>query len=155
MTIRTYLELESFANSNRVGNLNTLIFFTNISGIIFISIILAQNAVGLIIASLIYAFVAGYQLLLVLTAVASISLDTSPTSSQARTALVLGSLGALIGTPIAGGILLWQNRNLSTKDITEWNFTLTLLSSGIVILICGAFMTATRVLKSGLRWEKI
>ncbi|KAM5472415.1 hypothetical protein MauCBS54593_003006 [Microsporum audouinii] len=141
--------------ATRVGNLNTLIFFTNISGIIFISIILAQNAAGLIIASLIYAFVAGYQLLLVLTAVASISLDTSPMSSQARTALVLGSLGALIGTPIAGGILLWQNRNLSTKDITEWNFTLTLLSSWIVILICGAFMTATRVLKSGLRWEKI
>ncbi|EFE31836.1 uncharacterized protein ARB_01436 [Trichophyton benhamiae CBS 112371] len=141
--------------ASRLGNLNTAVLFTNVSGIVLISLILAVDPVGVIIGSLFYALVAGYQLVLLFAAMASITVDSSPRCSQGRAALILGSLGALLGTPVAGGILFKQDSNAHSMNPRDWNFTLTLLFSAALIFLCGVFMTVTRVLKSGFRWEKI
>lgn len=129
--------------------------FSNVCGIVLISLVLAVDPVGVIIGSLFYALVAGYQLVLLFTAMASINVDTSPRCSQGRAALIFGSFGALLGTPIAGGILSKQDNNAHSMNPRDWNFTLTLLFSGGLIFLCGVFLAVTRVLKSGFRWEKI
>ncbi|EFR00052.1 hypothetical protein MGYG_03058 [Nannizzia gypsea CBS 118893] len=141
--------------ASRVGNLNTAILFTNVSGIILFSLVLAQDPVGVIIGSLFYALVAGYQLVLLFSAVASITIDTSPRCSQGRVGIILGSLGVLVGTPIAGGIVFNHNSNAHSMDPRDWNFTLALLLSAALTFMCGALMTVTRILKSGFRWERI
>ncbi|GBF62160.1 aspyridones efflux protein [Trichophyton mentagrophytes] len=141
--------------ASRLGNLNTAVLFSNVCGIVLISLVLAVDPVGVIIGSLFYALVAGYQLVLLFTAMASINVDTSPRCSQGRAALIFGSFGALLGTPIAGGILSKQDSNAHSMNPRDWNFTLTLLFSGGLIFLGGVFLAVTRVLKSGLRWEKI
>ncbi|KAK2827888.1 hypothetical protein FQN49_007241 [Arthroderma sp. PD_2] len=139
----------------RVGTLNAIIPFTYVSGVILLLLLVNQNLAGLVVASLLYAFVSGYQLILVATTIASISSDTNEICGQVRTAIALGSIGALIGTPIAGSILSRQNRHIPVEDLANWSFTWALIFTGVILLICGAVWTTTRVLKKGMKWEKI
>ncbi|OKP10852.1 hypothetical protein PENSUB_3672 [Penicillium subrubescens] len=67
-------------------------------------------------------------------------------------ALTIGSLGVLIGSPVAGAILFRQNQN---GDPESLNYSGTLAFTGISLFVCGLLMTATRVIKNGVKLEKL
>jgi hypothetical protein len=70
-------------------------------------------------------------------------------------ALTVGSLGVLIGSPIAGAILSNQSRSRSSGTQGMLDFTGTLAFTGTLLLITGVFMHTTRFIKKGFKWEKI
>jgi hypothetical protein len=78
-------------------------------------------------------------------------------------ALTIGSLGVLIGSPIAGAILAGQSADTTPSSesrggeegVHGLEFSGTLAFTGVALLVCGGFMSATRVVRKGLRWEKV
>ena len=84
----------------------------------------------------------------------AILIDLTPDLSQIGVrvgmALTVGSLGVLIGSPIAGAILSSESDPEERLD-----FTGTLIFTGIVLLATGVFMNATRFFKHGFKSGKI
>lgn len=74
-------------------------------------------------------------------------------------AFFVGSLGVLIGSPIAGAILKDQSPQVPGRDgelvLGREVFWGVFVFTGLMLLISGVLMTGTRVLKAGLRYQKI
>lgn len=60
-------------------------------------------------------------------------------------ALTIGSLGGLIGSPVAGTILTSQSDRSQIEQEGALDFTGTLAFTGVMLMICGALMTVARV----------
>jgi hypothetical protein len=72
-------------------------------------------------------------------------------------ALTIGSLGVLIGSPIAGAILSGQSRRNHADGTEDWGeeYTGTLVFTGVALLVCGGFINGTRVIKKGVKLGKV
>jgi MFS family permease len=70
-------------------------------------------------------------------------------------ALTIGSLGVLVGSPVAGAILSRQSKNGNPDILGSLNYTGTLIFTGIALFVCAVLMSATRVIKKGVKLEKI
>lgn len=75
--------------------------------------------------------------------------DLSQVGVRVGMALSVGSLGVLIGSPIAGAILSSQSHPEEGLNLSG-----TLVFTGVVLLATGGFMNATRFFKHGFKWDK-
>lgn len=80
----------------------------------------------------------------------ALSPDLRQIGMRVGMALTVGSLGVLIGPPIAGAILARQNVGSEAHDYKG-----VLVFTGVALLVCGAFMSTTRVIKKGVTLAKI
>ena len=74
-------------------------------------------------------------------------------------AFFIGSLGVLIGSPIAGAILNGQSPHAAGTQgelaLGKEVFWGVLVFTGITLFTSGLFMTGTRIAKAGFKYQKI
>lgn len=140
---------------SRIGTLNVIIPCAFISAVVVLSWIPVHNLGGLIATSVLYSFFSGGLMALPPAVLVSLSPNLSKIGVQVGMALTIGSLGVLIGSPAAGAILSRQNKNGNPEILGSFNYTGTLVFTGIALLVCGLLMTATRVIKKGVKLEKL
>lgn len=126
-----------------------------ISGIIVLAWISANSLGSLFAASILYSFFSGGLMALPPAVLVALSPSLNQIGVRVGMALTIGSLGVLIGSPIAGAILTAQSDSARVGQKGALDFTGTLAFTGAILLVCGAFMTVARVNKKGFKWEKV
>jgi MFS family permease len=126
-----------------------------LSGIVILSWISVQHLGNLIATSVFYSFFSGGLMALPPSILVALSPNLAQIGVHVGMALSVSSLGVLIGSPIAGAILSSQSRSNDPDVQGALDFTGTLAFTGVALLVCGMFMTATRVIKKGFRLEKV
>jgi MFS family permease len=139
----------------RVGSLNVIIPCAFLSGIIILSWISVHHLGNLIATSVFYSFFSGGLMALPPSVLVALSPNLAQIGVRVGMALSVSSLGVLIGSPIAGAILSSQSRSNAPDVPGALDYTRTLAFTGVVLLVCGVFMTGTRVIKKGFRLEKV
>jgi MFS family permease len=116
----------------------------------------------LLATSILYSFFSGGLMALPPAILVSLSPSLNQIGVRVGMALTIGSLGVLIGSPIAGAILAGQSVDTGTsgsrggeEGVHGLEFSGTLAFTGVALLVCGGFMSATRVVRKGLKWEKV
>jgi hypothetical protein len=137
-------------NNDRIGNLNVIIPCAYISGIIVLAWVSVKHQANLIATSFLYSFFSGGLMALPPAILVGLTPNLSQIGVRVGMALSVGSLGVLIGSPIAGAILSSQSPHVQN----ELDFSGALIFTGIVLLATGAFMNATRFFKHGFKWGK-
>jgi MFS family permease len=139
----------------RVGNLNTIVPCTYISGVVVLAWIAIHSLGSLIATAVIYAFFSGSIMALPPAVLAGLSPSLNQIETRIGMALTIGSLGVLIGAPIAGAILDRQSDSSRVGQVGAQDFTGALVFTVVTLLACGAFMTVTRVAKVGFKLQKV
>ncbi|KAL2867851.1 MCT family MFS transporter [Aspergillus lucknowensis] len=140
------------AIADKLGNLNVIVPCAYISGINVLAWISVKNLGNLLATSIMYSFFSGGLMALPPAVLVALSPSLNQIGVRVGMALTIGSLGVLIGSPIAGAILTRQSKS---DGVGGLEYTGTLVFTGIALLICGAFMSGTRVIKKGVKWEKV
>ncbi|KAF3402236.1 Riboflavin transporter MCH5 [Talaromyces pinophilus] len=143
------------AIADKVGSLNVIIPCAFLSGIIILSWISVHHLGNLIATSVFYSFFSGGLMALPPSVLVALSPNLAQIGVRVGMALSVSSLGVLIGSPIAGAILSSQSRSNGPDVPGALDYTGTLAFTGVVLLVCGVFMTGTRVIKKGFRLEKV
>lgn len=102
-----------------------------------------------------YSFFSGGLMALPPAVLVALSPSLNQIGVRVGMALTIGSLGVLIGSPIAGAILSRQSSHDRTGIEGSLDYTGTLVFTGIALLVCGGLMSATRVIKKGAKLEKV
>lgn len=126
-----------------------------ISGIIILAWISISSLGNLFAAAIMYSFFSGGLMALPPAVLVTLSPSLNQIGIRVGMALTIGSFGVLIGSPIAGAILKAQSDNARIGEQGSLNFKGTLAFTGAMLIVCGAFMTVTRVNKKGIKWEKV
>lgn len=135
---------------NRIGHLNVIVPCAYLSGVCVLAWTSVQTFGSLIATSFLYSLISGGLMALPPAVLVALSPDLRQIGVRVGMALTVGSLGVLIGPPIAGAILARQNVGSEAHDYKG-----VLVFTGVALLVCGAFMSATRVIKKGLTLAKI
>lgn len=91
----------------------------------------------------------------------AVIVSLSPALNQIGTrvgmAFFVGSLGVLIGSPIAGAILGSQSPRDGSSNVIigQETFWGTFVFTGLVLVLSGILMSGTRVVKGGWKWVKV
>ncbi|KAL2811462.1 putative monocarboxylate permease [Aspergillus granulosus] len=146
-----------------LGPLNVILPCTYISGITVLAWISAKTLGALLTTSILYSFFSGGLMALPPAVLVTLSPSLNQIGVRVGMALTIGSLGVLIGSPIAGAILAGESGSHSTsssssnggESVHGLEYSGTLAFTGVALLVCGGFMSGTRVIRKGLRWEKV
>ncbi|CAI7617832.1 unnamed protein product [Penicillium crustosum] len=138
------------AIADKIGNLNVIVPCGYISGIIVLAWVSVKSQANLIATSFLYSLFSGGLMALPPAILIDLTPDLSQIGVRVGMALTVGSLGVLIGSPIAGAILSSESDPEERLD-----FTGTLIFTGIVLLATGVFMNATRFFKHGFKSGKV
>lgn len=126
-----------------------------ISGIVVLAWISASSLGNLFAAAIMYSFFSGGLMALPPAVLVALSPSLNQIGVRVGMALTVGSLGVLIGSPIAGAILTAQSDGSRIGQEGALDFTGTLAFTGAMLIVCGAFMTVARVSKKGFKLEKV
>ncbi|CAI7607462.1 unnamed protein product [Penicillium palitans] len=137
------------AIADKIGNLNVIVPCGYISGIIVLAWVSAKSQANFIATSFLYSFFSGGLMALPPAVLVGLTPDLSQVGVRVGMALSVGSLGVLIGSPIAGAILSSQSHPEEGLNLSG-----TLVFTGVVLLATGGFMNATRFFKHGFKWDK-
>ncbi|KAH8690475.1 putative MFS monocarboxylate transporter [Talaromyces proteolyticus] len=143
------------AMADKVGSLNVIVPCAYLSGIIVLSWISVQHLGNLIATSVLYSFFSGGLMALPPAVLVALSPNLAQIGVRVGMALTVGSLGVLIGSPIAGAILSSQSQNNDPDVQGALDYTGTLAFTGVTLLVCGVLMTGTRVIKKGFGLETV
>jgi MFS family permease len=126
-----------------------------LSGIIVLAWISANHIGNLFAAAILYSFFSGGLMALPPAVLVALSPSLNQIGVRVGMALTIGSLGVLIGSPIAGAILKAQSDTNRVGQEGALDFSGTLAFTGVMLLLCGALMTVARVNKKGFKFEKV
>ncbi|GIJ86428.1 hypothetical protein Asppvi_005317 [Aspergillus pseudoviridinutans] len=143
------------ALADKVGNLNVIVPCAYISGIVVLCWISVHHLGNLIATSIMYSFFSGGLMALPPAVLVALSPSLNQIGVRVGMALTIGSLGVLIGSPIAGAILSRQSNHDNPGMEGGLDYTGTLVFTGTALLVCGGLMSATRVIKKGAKLGKV
>ena len=126
--------------ADKTGPLNMQIVFAFVASLLTLCLIGIRNTSGLIVFCALYGFFTGTFVSLPGPTTASLSSDLSTLGTRMGMALSSAGFGLLIGSPIAGVILL---------DARSWVGLQ--LWSGALLAISGSCMLAARIVKVGTK----
>lgn len=135
--------------------MNVIVPCAYVSGIVVFAWIAVQNLGGLYTAATIYAFFSSGLMAPPPPILVALSPSLNQVDVRVGMALTVGSLGVLIGSPIAGAILADQSDSSRTGQVGALNFTGSLVFTGVALLICGSLMTVARISKEGFQLRTI
>ena len=130
-----------------------------ISAIAALVWIACKSTASVIVISILYSFFSGGLMALPPAVVIILSPSLAEIGTRIGMAFFVGSLGVLIGSPIAGAILNAQSPHAASAGaelaLGQEVFWGVLVFTGITLLLSGVFMTWTRIAKAGLKYQKI
>ena len=140
----------------RTGNLNTIVPCAIISAVTALAWIAAKSNASLIVVSILYSFFSGGLMALPPAVIVFLSPTMNEVGTRIGMAFFVGSLGVLVGSPIAGAILDNQSSHDEHSRLVQgaevyWGV---LVFTGTLLVASGALMSWTRAAKSGLKWIK-
>ncbi|KAI9801590.1 MAG: hypothetical protein M1825_003269 [Sarcosagium campestre] len=144
------------ALADKAGTLNVIVPCAFLSAVTAFAWIAAKNTAGLIVISILYSFFSGGLMALPPAVIVSLSPSMNEVGTRIGMAFFVGSLGVLIGSPIAGAILDAQSPRDSSSHLVVGQevFWGVLLFTGIILVTSGLLMTWTRVAKAGFKLAK-
>ncbi|KAL4865953.1 hypothetical protein BDV12DRAFT_210775 [Aspergillus spectabilis] len=145
------------ALADKIGSLSVIVPCSYISAIVVLAWISAKSLGTLLATSIMYSFFSGGLMALPPAVLVALSPSLNQIEVRVGMALTIGSLGVLIGSPIAGAILSGQSRSNHTDGTQNGGleYTGTLIITGVALLVCGGFMNGTRVIKKGVKLGKV
>ena len=139
------------------GNLNVIIPCIILSAAVVFAWISVTTTSGLIAVSFFYSFVSGGLVALPPAILVSLSPSLAHVGTRVGMAFSIGSLGVLIGSPIAGAILKSQS-NLDAAGqviVGRANYSGVLALTGTALTVSAICMIYTRYAKKGFALVKI
>ncbi|KAH9825744.1 Major facilitator superfamily (MFS) general transporter [Teratosphaeria destructans] len=143
------------ALADKIGNLNTIVPCAYISGAVVLAWISVKSQGGLFAAAVIYGFFSGSIMALPAAILAALSPSLNQIGTRIGMALTIGSIGVLLGSPIAGAILTLQSDASRVGEKGALDFSGALTFTGSALLLCAILMTMTRFSKAGLTLRKV
>ena len=142
--------------ADKVGNLNVIIPCGILSSILTLTWFTATTQPRLIAVSILYSFFSGGIVALPPAIIVFLAPDLSKLGTLIGMAFFAGSLGVLIGSPIAGAILDGQSvgngaGGLVVGQEVYWG---TFVFTGMILVASTICLIVTRVLKAGFAWKK-
>lgn len=156
-----YAPLSTFQASQtnhqfRAGNLNVIVVCAFLSALMAFVWIAAKSTASLIVVSILYSFFSGGLMALPPAIIVTLSPSMGEVGTRIGMAFFIGSLGVLIGSPIAGAILGSQSLRDGSSNLVlgEEVFWGTLVFAGIILVASGGLMSCTRYIKAGFGLTK-
>ncbi|KAM3084419.1 hypothetical protein ACMFMG_001476 [Clarireedia jacksonii] len=129
--------------ADRIGPLNVLIPGTAIACVVALGWIGIHSVGGLVVFCLLYGFSSGSFVSIPPTVIVTLSPSLSVVGTRMGMTFAVSGIGLLIGTPVAGQILL------------RHGYVATIAYCGVCISVAVALFVATRVHKTGVHVMKI
>ncbi|KAI9795931.1 MAG: hypothetical protein M1833_006579 [Piccolia ochrophora] len=145
------------ALADKAGNLNVIIPCAFLSAVTAFAWIAAKSSASMIVVSILYSFFSGGLMALPPAVIVTLSPSMNEVGTRIGMAFFVGSLGVLIGSPIAGAILDAQSPRDSSMHLVvgEEVFWGVLLFTGIMLVASGVLMSWTRLVKGGFKYTKV
>jgi predicted MFS family arabinose efflux permease len=129
--------------ADRIGPLNVLIPGTAIACVVAFGWIGIHSVGGLVVFCLLYGFSSGSFVSIPPTVIVTLSPSLSVVGTRMGMTFAISGIGLLIGTPVAGQILL------------RYGYIPAIAYCGACVLVSVALFTATRLHKTGMNVMKI
>ncbi|KAF2766236.1 MFS general substrate transporter [Teratosphaeria nubilosa] len=141
--------------ADKIGNLNIIVPCCYISGAVVLAWTSVDSQGGLSAAAVVYAFFSGSIMALPPAILTTLSPSLNQIGTRIGMALSVGSLGVLIGSPIAGEILTVQSDASRVGEEGASDFTGALALTGSALLLCAVLMTMTIFSRAALKLRKV